>query len=87
MGANILFIHDISDVVLYFNKNLHYLYQYGGRQWAETAGRLLFAVFASLFFYTRLYVYPIYVIWDACFNAPIRWEHPAAWYKIFLLFF
>eukprot|EP01091_Cochliopodium_minus_P008853 TRINITY_DN2079_c0_g1_i1.p1 TRINITY_DN2079_c0_g1~~TRINITY_DN2079_c0_g1_i1.p1 ORF type:complete len:394 (-),score=74.06 TRINITY_DN2079_c0_g1_i1:91-1272(-) len=80
MGFNILFLHDISDVLLYGTKVLHYIDIYGGHRKADSIGRVLFIIFAISFFVTRLYLFPMRVIFDGAFTQSRFDNYSSSWY-------
>ena len=60
-GATILFLHDVSDVILEFSKCLFYIGSAGKSAYRKMFKKLcdvLFGLFAATFAYTRLYHLP-----------------------------
>jgi hypothetical protein len=63
----VLVIHDISDILLYGTKVVHYFAKYGKMlQKPLTAlTQVSFIVFAVAFFISRNYIFPYFVIWPS----------------------
>jgi ceramide synthetase len=62
VGAIILLIHDISDVFLETAKVLNYTAKPASHNWLKVVVDIVFAIFAVLFFITRLVIYPGFVL-------------------------
>lgn len=66
VGLCVLFLHDMSDVLLYSTKVLHYLDSFGHvqyRRYWSAASHVAFVAFAVVFAVTRNYVFPVYIIY------------------------
>ncbi|KAL9985158.1 hypothetical protein ACROYT_G007528 [Oculina patagonica] len=66
IGVLVLFLHDVNDVILEFNK-LCVAFKSRGRKYhviPDILSIVGFLSFASLWFYGRLYVYPIKVLYS-----------------------
>lgn len=65
VGVSILWLHDLSDVVLEGCKVLNYTSKPPGRQWLKDyIVDPLFGVFTITFFVTRLVLYPRYILYS-----------------------
>lgn len=62
IGSIILFIHDLSDIFLELGKVLFYIINNKKLHQYKIIVDLLFGVFAIVFFYTRLYIYPFVLL-------------------------
>ncbi|KAF4652040.1 Ceramide synthase 6 [Perkinsus chesapeaki] len=67
IGITVVFIHNISDVPLYFAKTLGYLAD--KYTWLKGPTNVAFAYFAISFYVMRLYVYPKTCVIPACTYA------------------
>lgn len=77
IGTLILFIHDTADVFLEAAKCVNYASKAKGQKWLSTICDVLFAIFAIVFFVSRLVIYPGYVLRAAYIEAPAyfgRWS-------------
>lgn len=66
IGLCVLFVHDMSDVLLYSTKVFHYLDTFGSprvRHLWSIASHISFVVFAGAFAITRNYIFPRYIIY------------------------
>lgn len=78
VGAAILFLHDIADIFLEAAKIFNYLSKGVDsnkrawiRSWAKTCCDILFALFAIIFFITRLVIYPKYILYSIIYETPV----------------
>lgn len=65
IGLNVMFLHDISDVLLYSTKVFHYLDAFGhpsGKRFWSFMSALAFVAFACVFAFTRNYIFPYFII-------------------------
>jgi len=67
IGLNVLVIHDISDILLYGTKVVHYFAKYGRvlKKPLNALTQVSFLAFAIAFFVSRNVIYPLYVIWPS----------------------
>jgi hypothetical protein len=71
LGATILFIHDLSDIVLESAKCFNYTALAKGNAWMQPFVDILFGLFMVVFFVTRLVVFPRQILYSILFEA---WE-------------
>jgi hypothetical protein len=69
IGSLIIVLHDCADVFLETAKVFNYINKIGKRAWASTYCDILFGCFALVFFITRLYIYPCYIIYSIWYEA------------------
>lgn len=64
LGLNVLIVHDLSDVLLYLAKVMHYMDKYGRvlRKIFNALTQIIFISFALLFAWSRNYVFPNFII-------------------------
>jgi ceramide synthetase len=67
IGLNVLVIHDISDILLYGTKVVHYFAKYGKmlQKPMTVLTQVGFVIFAVAFFISRNYIFPYFVIWPS----------------------
>ncbi len=68
VGTLVLVVHDVADIFLELAKCCNYVAPH--RRWAQTASEILFAIFAVVFFISRLIIYPRWIILPIIFDAP-----------------
>ena len=66
IGASILFLHDLADIILESAKVLNYTSSAPEHRWLKTYSvvDILFGVFAVTFFVTRLVLYPRFILYS-----------------------
>jgi len=62
VGSSVLLVHDVSDIFLELGKCFNYM------NW-ETASNITFAIFAIVFFVSRLIIYPYHILSSVLFDS------------------
>ena len=71
VGTSILFLHDSADVFLESAKIFNYMSKADGRAWAKHLTDIFFATFAVIFFVTRIFVFPRFILSSVLYEAPL----------------
>ena len=69
IGTSILFVHDSADIFLEMGKIFNYIQRCRRAKWAGFITDGFFATFTITFFVTRLYIYPMYLVYGLVIGA------------------
>ncbi len=72
VGSSILLLHDLADIFLESAKTFNYISKAkdGSRAWASPLCDFFFAGFATVFFISRLIIYPRYILYSVLVEVP-----------------
>lgn len=83
VGTVVLFLHDISDILLESAKCINYASKAKGHEFLRIVTDTLFGAFAITFFVTRLYFYPRMVLYPTLFESVLEFGRNWAGYYVF----
>jgi hypothetical protein len=69
IGSSILLTHDLADIFLESAKCISYASKVKDQKWLSKICDILFAIFALTFGYTRLYIYPKFLVNSLLFES------------------